>query len=121
MKTKRCSRCLEVKPVTKFRKNASQEDGLDVYCKDCASELIKSHYVPFTTKEFYERGPQGALCPLWAKECGVCVDWQECWRIKDIPPDSDQFPIPKRSTKKHKRGKKLRKGRIDADDFMRSS
>jgi hypothetical protein len=106
-----------VKPETEFRRNLSQEDEVDVYCKKCASELAKAHYVPFTTKEFYERGSQGVLCPLWTKECGVCTDWQDCWRIADISSQSSEYPIPKLSVRKKVRKKELRKGSIDISDY----
>ncbi len=34
-KTKRCSRCQEVKPVSDFYKNKEWTDGFHPYCKKC--------------------------------------------------------------------------------------
>ena len=38
MKTKRCSGCGEVKPVSEFNKNRTRKDGLNCYCKECNKE-----------------------------------------------------------------------------------
>lgn len=94
---KECYRCEEEKPLDEFRKNKSQEDGYDLYCKTCASDIIKAHYVPYTKKDLRERGQQGALCPLWAKRCKRCVDVADCWRINDFDLSSGEYPVPKRA------------------------
>ena len=39
MKTKRCSRCGEVKPVSKFYKKKTSSDGLHSACKPCHIEI----------------------------------------------------------------------------------
>jgi len=35
IKTKRCSKCGEIKPLSGFNKNKTQKDGLQSYCKIC--------------------------------------------------------------------------------------
>lgn len=39
MKTKRCSHCHQVKPVSEFNKNRSTKDGLHHQCKECQCEF----------------------------------------------------------------------------------
>jgi hypothetical protein len=97
MTMKECYRCEEEKPLEDFRKNKTQEGGYDLYCKKCASAIIKAHYVPYTQKDLRERGQQGALCPLWAKRCKKCFDASVCWRIADTSSMSDEYPVPKRA------------------------
>lgn len=41
-KTKQCSRCLEVKPVSEFYKSNQWSDGLHVYCKKCVLAYQKA-------------------------------------------------------------------------------
>lgn len=43
MKTKRCSKCKETKPVSEFCKNKSQKDGIDHCCKSCKSERARRY------------------------------------------------------------------------------
>lgn len=40
IKTKRCPKCGEVKPVTEFSRNRAQKDGLQVYCKSCQKRMV---------------------------------------------------------------------------------
>lgn len=35
MKTKRCSKCKERKPISEFYSDKSHKDKLDNYCKEC--------------------------------------------------------------------------------------
>lgn len=42
METKKCSKCGRELPVSEFWKNASTEDGLQTYCKDCGNAYAKS-------------------------------------------------------------------------------
>lgn len=44
MNTKVCSKCGQEKPTTEFRNNRSAKDGLDRWCKPCASESQKKYY-----------------------------------------------------------------------------
>lgn len=43
MKTKRCNKCGEVKPITEFYKNRTRKDGLYSNCKECASKYQKEY------------------------------------------------------------------------------
>ena len=42
MKTKKCSTCKKVKPISKFYKNKAKYDGLSNNCKDCSNEYSKN-------------------------------------------------------------------------------
>lgn len=44
MKTKRCWRCKETKPVSEFYKNRSKKDGLQDRCKGCTQERDRRYY-----------------------------------------------------------------------------
>ena len=44
MKTKKCSKCKEVKAVDEFQKNKSSKDGLRSQCKVCTSERSRKYY-----------------------------------------------------------------------------
>ena len=44
MDTKNCSKCGLEKHKSDFRKNRSSKDGLDRWCKSCASESQKRYY-----------------------------------------------------------------------------
>lgn len=44
MKTKRCTGCEEVKPVSEFYRNRSNGDGLAHYCKSCEAERKRKYY-----------------------------------------------------------------------------
>jgi hypothetical protein len=91
-KKKRCSRCLKKFPATtEYFRRSSTKDGLDYYCKDCASALIKAHYVSFTRVDVRLKGEQGVLCPLWAERCGVCIELAKCWRLDPDCPD-EEYP-----------------------------
>ena len=41
VKTKKCSTCKTIKPVTEFYKNKIMKDGLQYHCKPCCKELKK--------------------------------------------------------------------------------
>lgn len=41
MKTKRCSKCKETKPVSEFYKNRRTKDGLASYCQKCDRQLSR--------------------------------------------------------------------------------
>jgi hypothetical protein len=93
VKMKRCTRCLKKYPATTeyFRRN-STEDGLDIYCKTCASEIIKNHFLYFTRRDLRMKGSHGVRCPLWAEQCEICEELATCWRIAKIKPGSDEYP-----------------------------
>lgn len=46
---KHCAKCQQSKPEQEFWKNSSCEDGLQAYCKQCQSLLLK---------QFKERDPE---------------------------------------------------------------
>ena len=50
MKTKKCSNCGEVKPLTEFYKNKGMKDGYQYECKKCNSERYKEYYLQITEK-----------------------------------------------------------------------
>lgn len=39
-----CKRCSELKDVSEFHKNKRKSDGLDIYCKSCNKERMKTKY-----------------------------------------------------------------------------
>lgn len=80
---KRCKRCDQEFPlsVVYFRTDNHYSDGLSIYCKNCASTTIRSHYSKFTRKEKGEKGQIGVICPIWETKCGVCNFAEACWRI----------------------------------------
>ena len=41
-KLKKCSKCGRELPVSEFWKNASTEDGLQTYCKECGNIYAKN-------------------------------------------------------------------------------
>ena len=41
METKKCTRCLEEKPLSEFGKHKDGKYGLRAYCKQCRSEIAK--------------------------------------------------------------------------------
>lgn len=87
--TKRCIKCLRVYPATLeyFRRDHNQKDKLTVYCKTCASDLIKAHYVKYTAMDVRLKGDLGVICPLWTDRCEQCYKINTCWRIKHNKPD----------------------------------
>ena len=42
-KTKKCSRCKAVKPLTEFYKDKSRKDGLQPRCKPCSKAVVKEY------------------------------------------------------------------------------
>lgn len=44
IKTKKCSRCGRVLPVTEFNKKASSKDGLQGQCRECHNESVRRSY-----------------------------------------------------------------------------
>ena len=44
VKTKRCSKCGRILPITEFSKNKSRKDGLNHYCKQCDRAKRKEYY-----------------------------------------------------------------------------
>ena len=44
IKTKRCSKCGRILPITEFHKDKSRKDGLQCWCKDCQKAMKKEWY-----------------------------------------------------------------------------
>lgn len=44
MKTKRCSRCKQYKPLYEFSTQSKNRDRLSYYCKECKSEIHREDY-----------------------------------------------------------------------------
>lgn len=42
METKKCSKCGRELPTIEFWKNATKDDGLQDYCKDCGKDYSKN-------------------------------------------------------------------------------
>ena len=42
MEVKKCGKCGNELPVSSFGKNASQKDGLQLWCKSCVSEYSRN-------------------------------------------------------------------------------
>lgn len=42
METKKCPKCGRELPVSEFWKNASTEDGLQTYCKECGNVYARN-------------------------------------------------------------------------------
>jgi hypothetical protein len=64
MKTKKCSKCGEVKPVSEFHKNKREKDGYCVWCKECVSKYQKAYRennaekIKKWQKEYYEKNAE---------------------------------------------------------------
>jgi len=43
IKTKRCPKCKQFKPLSEFYKNRNEYDGLDGYCKSCKKILVANY------------------------------------------------------------------------------
>ena len=41
---RKCTRCLENKPVSEFHKDVKNKDGLRYYCRPCSNRASKEHY-----------------------------------------------------------------------------
>ena len=55
MKTKRCSRCRNKKPLTQFVKNIKSSDGLNHYCRPCKKKIMKEYYATKAGKAAIKR------------------------------------------------------------------
>jgi hypothetical protein len=44
MKTKKCSKCEQIKDICEYTKDKNREDGLFVYCKECKRDSAKKEY-----------------------------------------------------------------------------
>ena len=61
-KLKKCSKCGRELPVSEFWKNASTEDGLQTYCKECGNVYARNRKkTPGGGGEFKARGYTGEL------------------------------------------------------------
>jgi len=60
VEVKRCSKCKQVKPVSKFSKNRSTSDGYKYACKACQAAYLEEYYkehrgeIAAYSKEYYE-------------------------------------------------------------------
>ena len=56
-KTKRCCRCLKVKPLDEFSKDKRSKDGIRSHCKNCAKKEYKkkAEYFKEYHKEYYKK------------------------------------------------------------------
>lgn len=61
---KKCTKCLELKPLDKFYKRKASIDGLQPLCKICVKEYKKQHYllnkekIDIKTKQYHKDNPQ---------------------------------------------------------------
>ena len=53
-KLKKCSKCGRELPVSEFWKNASTEDGLQTYCKECGNVYARTPHPHPPGAEFEE-------------------------------------------------------------------
>lgn len=44
VQTKTCKCCGRELPITEFNKRTANEDGLDVYCRDCTRKKCREYY-----------------------------------------------------------------------------
>ena len=61
-KLKKCSKCGRELPVSEFWKNASTEDGLQTYCKECGNVYAKNR----------KKTPGGGLKKIYGKSSVSC-------------------------------------------------
>lgn len=73
MKTKYCSKCKIAKPTTKFFKNSARQDGLDVYCKECAYTCRLAYLRTQKGKEAYNAAQKRRRSALLQELGGSCV------------------------------------------------
>ena len=52
-KLKKCSKCGRELPVSEFWKNASTEDGLQTYCKECGNVYAETIEIGGNLKKIY--------------------------------------------------------------------
>lgn len=50
MKSKKCSKCKELKSINEFHKNRTRKDGYEYLCKDCKSKRAKKYYLANSKK-----------------------------------------------------------------------
>ena len=70
MEKKRCPRCGITKPMSEYSKNADRKDGLQSFCKACASEMYY-HSIGKTVMPFKPR-PIRSIEPLTERKCSQC-------------------------------------------------
>lgn len=80
--SKRCPKCEEVKTLDQFSKNASNKDGLQVYCKPCAL-ISQREWVAANPERQREISKKAALKAtyglsmddfnrMWDQQAGMC-------------------------------------------------
>ena len=78
---KRCPGCYATKPLTAYHKSRSKRDGVDVYCRECASERgkvlrQKPEYITMRRSSHYQRRYGLTLDEynaLYEAQGGVCA------------------------------------------------
>ena len=66
-KLKKCSKCGRELPVSEFWKNASTEDGLQTYCKECGNVYARNLKKIYSNPELAKFSPRELIAELKAR------------------------------------------------------
>jgi len=55
IKTKKCRKCGRELPVSEFNKSVRENDGLQYYCRECQSEMVRVSYQKRQLKKQLEK------------------------------------------------------------------
>ena len=74
-KTKRCSKCGEIKTLSEFGKNAAAKDGLQSWCRQCYAEYNAKRYIENREKELAKNAKWRAEHP--EKHVAKSLRWEK--------------------------------------------
>jgi len=83
---KRCSLCMEIKPISEYQKRSASADGLQYRCKPCQNGLVADWFKenPDYLREYYQtdRGKEVAR-QAWRKRRALKAKVRECFTAAD--------------------------------------